>query len=115
MQEINSHHFADPVRAESYSPNGVDWVKIPPSINVLGSRYALVLGSLDEIDMDVALADTKVGIGRLAGMQGSEYIKGRVDKACLVYSPRDTKDGNEALISFRLAARLAEPYAVLLK
>jgi len=105
----------EPVRADSYSVNGIDWVKVPKPINVRGSRYALVLESLDEVDLAISLSDTKVGIGRLTGNQGSSYVKGRVDKACLVFSPVEQKSGEAESISLKLAARLAAPYAVLLK
>jgi hypothetical protein len=115
MEEIDSHHYAEPVRADSYSVNGIDWVKVPKPINVRGSRYALVLESLDEVDLAISLSDTKVGIGRLTGNQGSSYVKGRVDKACLVFSPVEQKSGEAESISLKLAARLAAPYAVLLK
>jgi hypothetical protein len=115
MQEINSMHFAEQVRADSYSVNGIDWVKIPPTIKVLGSRYALVLSSLEEVDLKVALEDTKVGVGKQTGKQGSEYVRGRVDKACLVFAPSATYRPDGSLVSLRLAAKLAEPYAVLLK
>ena len=115
MQEINSKHFAEQVRADSYSSNGIDWKKIPTPINVLGSRYALVLSSLEEVDLKVALDDTKVGVGRLAGTPGSQYIRGRVDKACLIFSPSAALHTAEDEISLRLAATLADPFAVLLK
>lgn len=114
MQEITSHHYAEG-RAESYSANGVDWEKVPANINVLGSRYALVIESLEEVDIALALSDTKVGVGRLSGSSGSMYVKGRVDKACLVYSPSGGVSTADERISLRLAARLAKPYAVLLK
>lgn len=114
MQEINSKHFAEQLRADSYSTNGVDWVKIHKAINVLGSRYALVIDSLEEVDFKLSLEDTQVGIGRFTGTAGSDYVKGRVDKACLVFSPHMKQSEGEA-ISLRLAARLVDPYAVLLK
>lgn len=114
MQEINSNHLAAPVRAKSYSTDGIKYVSVPPAINVLGSRYALVLKSLDEIDLDLALRDTQVGIGRFLGSPGEGYIRGRVDKACLVFSP-GKGDSRAEKISLKLAAQLAEPYAVLLK
>jgi hypothetical protein len=115
MQEIDSHHFADQVRAASYSENGVEWKTVPKPINVLGSRYALVLGDLEEIDLNVELAKTRVGVGRLAGAPGSEYVRGRVDKACLIYAPTGAVAGLAEPISLRLSARLVPPYAVIMK
>ena len=115
MQEINSHHYADPVRAESYSSDGITWKEIPKAIHVLGSRYALVLSTLEEIDLDVSLDDTRVAIGRLVGKVGAEYIRGRVDKACLTFQPAGTGGDKGDQVHLALAAKLAAPYAVLLK
>lgn len=114
MQEINSRHFADPVRAEEYSIDGIRWEKVPKDINVVGSRYALVIDSLDEVDIPVALDAAAVGIGRMKGAQGDKYIRGHVDKACLVYTPQTHKHEVQP-INMKLAARLASPFAVLLK
>jgi hypothetical protein len=115
MQEINSRHFADPVRATHYSADGLSYIEVPPAINVLGSRYALVLGDLEEIDIAVALGDAKVGVGRMTGASGAGYIRGHVDKACLVYDPTDGADAKGHTIQLSLSARLVAPYAVLLK
>src|SRR3984893_6220083 len=41
MQPMLSKHFAEPIRAEEYSPDGTRWLPVPSGINVLGSRYAL--------------------------------------------------------------------------
>lgn len=114
MEEINSNHFADQVRAEKYSINGVDWIEVPKGVNVLGSRYALVLKTLDTIDMTLSLAQTQVGVGRLSGSLGSNYVRGRVDKACLVYQQGLAAD-SEFDVRLSLAAELTDPYAVLLK
>jgi len=115
MEEIDSHHFAEQIRAEYYSENGVDWVEIPKAINVLGSRYALVVDTLEDANISLELDETRVGVGRLAGKVGSEYIRGRVDKACLVYSPAQPGLAHGPEVTLKLAARLAKPYAVLLK
>lgn len=115
MEEINSHHFADQVRAEKYSVDGVTWKDVPTGIDVLGSRYALVLENLDDIDLAVDLANTRVGVGRFLGSPGSNYVRGRVDKACLRYAPDGIEHDDSNAIPLKLEARLAEPYAVLLK
>ncbi|MCL4497610.1 MAG: hypothetical protein M1467_05840 [Deltaproteobacteria bacterium] len=46
MQSMESKHFAAPKRAEKYSIDGVKWEDIPKGVNVLGSRYALVIKNL---------------------------------------------------------------------
>src|SRR4051812_1484450 len=83
MQPMESKHFAEPVRAEEYSPDGQRWEQIPGAINVLGSRYALCLKSLEQVETELALGATRVAVGNSKGKLGSAYIKGRVDKACL--------------------------------
>lgn len=115
MQEIDSRHYAQPVRAEEYSADGVRWEKVHQDIHVRGSRYALVINSLDIVDMAVSLEDSAVGVGRMRGSSGDSYIRGHVDKACLVYQPGAVPHPGGRQVSLRLAARLAAPYAVLLK
>lgn len=114
MQEINSNHWAPPVRAEECSADGVNWVKIHPDVHVRGSRFALVVESLDEIEVPLTLDQSAVGVGRMKGTKGDSYIRGRVDKACLVYSPGEQKPAAQPIV-LKLAARLVAPYAVLLK
>lgn len=116
MQEMTSKHFAAPVRAEEYSEDGVHWKAIPPAINVRGSRYALVLSTLDKTDFNLDLTCTRVGVGLQAGRPGAEYIRGRVDKACLEMTADPVVPAfGEADLKISLAARLEEPYAVLLR
>lgn len=114
MQKITSRHFAEG-SAKEYSEDGKTYRPIPKGINVLGSRYALVLRSLDNISLNLSLADTKVGVGRLAGASGDKYIRGHVDKACLVYHPDANGGGQTEKITLELAGQLAAPFAVLLK
>ncbi|MGE4243302.1 hypothetical protein [Ramlibacter sp.] len=115
MQEINSRHYAQPVRAEEYSADGVHWEKIHKDIHVLGSRYALVIESLDMVEMTIALEDSAVGVGRMRGAKGDKYIQGHVDKACLVFQPGGAPEPTGKQVALKLAARLHAPYAVLLK
>ena len=114
MQEITSRHFAEG-EAKEYSSDGKTYQPVPKGVRVLGSRYALVLSSLDEIDLDIALTHTKVGVGAKAGACGATYIRGHVDKACLIFEPTLQAQGPSATINLALAANLAAPYAVVLK
>lgn len=114
MQEITSRHWAQG-EATEYSSDGTTYKAVPKGIKVLGSRYALVLKTLDEIDTDVPLFETTVGVGRMAGVSGAKYIRGHVDKACLVYDPKAKHEQQGNSVHLRLAAELAEPYAVLLR
>lgn len=114
MQEITSRHFALG-EAKEYSPDGKNYFSIPKGVRVLGSRYALVLTSLDEIDEAVSLTDTIVGVGAKRGLSGDQYIRGHVDKACLVYRPNEEAPAKKAAITLRLSAQLAEPFAVVLR
>lgn len=114
MQEITSRHFALG-EATQYSPDGKNYYPIPEGVNVFGSRYALVLSSLDEIDAVLSLSDTVVGVGRKRGLSGDKYIRGHVDKACLVYHPTADLPDRKEDIALKLAATLADPYAVVLR
>jgi len=114
MQEITSRHFAEG-EATEYSPDGTTYLPIPKGVKVLGSRYALVLTSLDAIDETVSLADTIVGVGAKRGLSGDQYIRGHVDKACFVYQPGAGLALKRTEIPLRLSAKLAEPFAVVLR
>lgn len=48
-----------------------------------------------------------------SGRNGRDYIRGRVDKACLEYA-EDEGGGGEA-VNIGLVAELIEPYAVFLR
>ncbi len=116
MHEMDSKHFAVQERAKQYSPDGQRWIDVPQGINVLGSRYALVIGSLEQQELLLPLDQTKVGVGRARGMPGSRYISGRVDKACLeVVADKEQRGEAPKTIDIGLIARLDEPYAVFVK
>lgn len=113
MQPMKSRHFAEPLRAEESSADGINWAPIPEGINVLGSRYALCLRTLEEIDEELYLHDTRVAVGNSMGMPGDQYVRGRVDKACLEVAnfPHDPT----GQIKISLVAELSEPFAVFLR
>lgn len=116
MQPMTSRHFATPVRADEYSVDGINWRPIEPSINVRGSRYALVIKNLREEEFDLPLRATRVAVGNSVGASGANYISGRVDKACLeVVGDRSLETPDEPRAHIGLVAELAEPYAVYLR
>jgi hypothetical protein len=83
MQAMNSKHDAAPERSEDFSVDGRTWQKIPSGIHVLGSKFALVIKSLEVCEFDLPLNQTRVPVGKSAGRLGSRYVRGQVDKACL--------------------------------
>lgn len=117
MQAMESKHFAEPLRANEYSADGVEWRTIPPSIDVLGSRYALVIKDLRREEHNLPLNQTKVAVGNSQGRLGSRYVQGRVDKACLevIEEPERTNEPDTSLVKIDLVAELAEPFAVFLR
>ena len=82
MQPMESRHFAEPLRAEEYSVDGIHWDLIPPAINVVGSRYALCITDLTKVDETIDLGQMRVAVGNSRGLSGSQYVRGRVDKGC---------------------------------
>ncbi len=115
MQPMDSKHFAVPDRAKDFSVDGVSWTPIPEGINVLGSRYALAIKELHQEEFDIPLSRTRVAIGTSMGRVGSQYVSGRVDKACLEFTD-DVADGHaEDVAHIGLVARLVEPYGVFVR
>jgi hypothetical protein len=114
MQKMNSRHYAEQVRSARYSVDGANWIDMPAGINVLGSRYALVLKNLEEHDDVLNLSATRVAVGPNEGRLGSRYVKGQADKACLeVVAPEEVNDVAQK-VQIDLTAELAAPYAVFL-
>jgi len=114
MHEMNSRHFADQIRADEFSTDGIDWTTIPAPVNVLGSRYALVVKNLRRVEFDLPLHQTRVAIGNSMGISGDRYISGRVDKGCFeITEPDPSKDSRVVLI--RLMAEIIKPYAVYVR
>lgn len=113
MQPMQSRHFAEPLRAEEYSADGINWRPVPSGINVLGSRYALCIDTLEEVSESLSLGGTRVAVGRSKGLNGEAYVRGRVDKACLeVVSPAAA---GSRTVDIKLTAEIIEPFAVLLR
>jgi hypothetical protein len=117
MQAMASSHFAEPLRASEYSIDGIDWQTVPTSINVLGSRFALVIKDLRQEEHTIPLNQTRVAVGNSRGRLGSRYVRGRVDKACLevLDEPELTNNPENGLIKINLVAELTQPYAVFLR
>jgi hypothetical protein len=116
MEAIDSHHFAEPARATQYSSDGYNWALINNNINVLGSRYALVINSLEEQEFDLDLSLIQVAVGNSQGKSGMDYIQGRVDKGCLRFiTPQPMPLHNPTIKHISLVANICHPYAVLLK
>lgn len=118
MQEVDSRHFADPLRAQEFSVDGRRWEPIPDSINVLGSRFALVLEDLRQEELSLPLAHTRVAIGLSKGRSGSKYLQGQVDKACLEVVEGDQQvesTPENKIVPISLVAKLKKPYAVFLR
>jgi hypothetical protein len=116
MHERPSEYYGEPNQAAEYSEDGINWQPMPAGNRVLGSRYALVFDSFDPVKQPLDLTQTKVAEGTMRGLLGSEYLRGRVDKACLdIIPPAPNPDHAPVFREIRLLARLAEPYAVFLR
>lgn len=107
----------EPLEAAEYSSDNVNWKVIPPEIRVLGSRFALVIEDLKQVDMMLPLDQTRVPVGPSTGRLGSKYIAGKVDKACLeiLDAPVLLNDQEPKERKISLVATLRAPYAVFLR
>lgn len=116
MEPMESSHFAEPLRADEFSIDGMNWSEIPAGINVRGSRYALAIKGLAPDEFELPLYKTVVAIGNSTGRPGNLYVKGRVDKACLeVVDDNKVPNQDQKTIHIGLSADLVEPYAVFLR
>jgi hypothetical protein len=115
MEPMLSRHFAEPKLAEQYSQDGVQWDPVPEGVHVLGSRYALVLGSLELEDTELDLKTLRVGIGTSMGKPAADYVKRQVDKGCFIVEPTPTDSDEPAIRTIGLVATLKAPYAVFLR
>ncbi len=116
MEPMESSHFAEPLRADQFSIDGSNWEQIPAPINVLGSRYALYIRSLERQEIGLDLSLTRVAVGNSMGQVGSKYISGRVDKACLeVVDEEATGPFDGAKKHIGLVAEVVPPYAVFVR
>jgi len=116
MHPMTSRHFAVTERATELSTNGISWERIPDSINVLGSRYALAIRDLQVEEFDLPLARSKVAVGTSMGRVGSRYVVGHVDKACLEMADHNIDEPTEeSRVNIGLIAKLVEPLAVFVR
>lgn len=116
MEPMNSAHFAASARANEYSIDGIDWKPTPAGIHVTGSRYAAVISELRREEFELPLAQTRVALGNCMGVAGSDYVKGRVDKACLEITESGAKTGGPLQpAKIGLVGKLAKPYAVFVR
>jgi hypothetical protein len=114
MEPINSKANPILMPAVEYSEDGVIWKPIPKGITVTGSKYALILDEIRPGDLEIPLSEYEVGIGPSAGNPANNYIKGHVDKACLVRRPY-LPPQEQYIKKVAFSAKVLDPYAVLLR
>lgn len=115
MEEIDSHHAPTKILADEYSVDGLHWQPIPTGIEVRSSRYAIVLGELQDGDLHIDLAEYKVAVGPSTGKFADDYIARRVDKACITKEQEYSVDRIPQIKNIRHMAKIVEPYAVFLR
>ncbi len=114
MQSIFSQADPDIVPATQYSADGVTWVDIPEGISVTGSRYAFILDEIKPNSLEMNPSEFVVDVGPSRGKSAEEYLRGHVDKACLIRSSAGAvREVAPKKIDF--VAQLKDPYAVLLR
>lgn len=116
MQEIDSRANPALLPATEYSEDGVNWQAMPEGNRVIGSRYALILDEIKPTDFEIDTRGYLVGAGPSLGKNAAEYMRGHIDKACLI-APGEPVTSTSApkVKRIKLTARLIEPYAVLVR
>ncbi len=117
MEPIESRAKPDILPAKEYSHDGVTWEPIPDGIQVIGSRYALVLGEIKPGDLEISLAEFEVALGPSAGKPAELYLQGHVDKGCFIKSTqsRIVPKQKQEVRKIGFTAQMKEPFAVLLR
>ena len=102
--------------AREYSDDGVTWYPLPDGISVLGSKYALVLDTIQPRAVDIGIEQYVVGVGPSRGKNAAEYLQGRIDKGCFTRPSESwAPSALQLKRSVKFSAQLLEPYAVLLR
>lgn len=82
LSKINSVWNGSSARSIFYSYDNKKWIPIPEENIVTGARYALICNSFDLCEFDIDLSLYYVPLGNAKGRLLSDYIYGRVSKAC---------------------------------
>lgn len=90
------------------------WRPLPDGLTVSGSRHALVLGDLVQEARSIDLSNYRVAVGPSQGRRLSDYLRGRVDKACVQSTP-DPSGRATAMATTCAMATLQRPYAVFVR
>ncbi|HET6403988.1 MAG TPA: hypothetical protein VFH78_05025 [Candidatus Thermoplasmatota archaeon] len=104
---------AEPRLATAFSADGAHWSTLPRGVTVTASEHALVCDALEDVDWTIDLAQHVVAVGPSAGTRASEYVRFRVDKACLRRD--DAAPPGGPVLRATHALRLREPYGVTLR
>jgi len=118
MEYINSQADPELHPAQEFSVDGVNWEPMPEGVEVTGSKYALVLDEIQPGELELPSDQYSVGVGPSRGKTAGEYIRGRVDKACLsreVVASATPEDVDREVRKITHAAKLKDPFAVLLR
>jgi hypothetical protein len=114
MEETHSSHFAVDRVADQFSVDGVHWDDIPAGLQVKGSRYALLIDSLEWEDIDLPLSHTEVAMGPSSGRRGDAYVTDLIDKACLRVTGERGNDHDDRR-KITLVATVKAPFAVFVR
>lgn len=114
MEEIHSNHAFSGHVAREFSEDGINWQPMPLGIEVRGSRYALVLGELEDGDLDIDISHYNVAYGPSRGKWADDYVRGRIDKACIEYNPLHGS-GTQNIKTISHYGKLIDPYAVFVR
>jgi hypothetical protein len=114
MQTIKSNSHQVLGVADEYSVDGSSWKAIPKGVTVTGSKYALLLGEIEPGDLLLSMSQCKIGVGPKQGNLAQDYLRGRVDKACLETDHNRPVDP-ETFTQISVMAKMIEPYAVFIR
>lgn len=116
LSRTNSALYNPQTQSSLYSVNGSEWYNVPKDMEIFGSRYAIICRELVRCSFEINTSAYLIGVGINRGKNLSQYLKGRVDKACAFYKGSEHNDEMQTkTVKIDYIAEIVEPYAVFLK
>ena len=113
MSNTKSPFKNNPIRSNFFSLDKEKWNRLPEFLFTSGCDKAVVCRNLIPTDFNINLSNFRVAVGPSKGKLLSDYLKYRVDKACVYFSP-NKQQNNKNIIKINWIAEILPPYTIYL-
>jgi hypothetical protein len=91
LPETHSKLFSNAQKNKTYSVYKNCWIPIQEDINILGPKHPITYGSLEKSDFILDSNKLRISTGPLKGKSLSEFIGGKLNKACRGYTDNEVR------------------------